>query len=234
MKPSRRSRAVIAAIAAIAATAAGLLAASGAFATAANASATFIGGLRHTKVIASTVPANGDVNPYGVAVVPRSTGDLYRGNVLVSNFNDKANVRAGTAIVQVSRAVRRPLRQCHRQGLPGGVGLTTALVALRSGQQPPAPLLTSPGKPSLLLRPSCTRARRPSCLVEEARHRLMPSCVGEDGRVGRHDQERAPEESRSMSPQRPRMRPEAKVDDARRLPRCSMSSRLMMTGTPWR
>ena len=49
------------------------------------------------------MPANGDVNPYGVAVVPRSTGDLRQGNVLVSNFNDTANVQGtGTTIVQVS------------------------------------------------------------------------------------------------------------------------------------
>jgi hypothetical protein len=132
MKPSRRSRAVIATIAA---TAAGLLAASGAFATAANASATFIGGLQHTKVIASTVPANGDVNPYGVAVVPRSTGDLYRGNVLVSNFNDKANVQGtGTTIVQVSPGGKASLfAHVTDKACPGGVGLTTALVALRSG-----------------------------------------------------------------------------------------------------
>jgi hypothetical protein len=49
--------------------------------------------LHRTSVIASTVPGNGDVNPYGVAVIPRSTGDLFQGNVLVSNFNDKANVQ---------------------------------------------------------------------------------------------------------------------------------------------
>ena len=33
---------------------------------------------------ASTVPANGDVNPYGVAVIPVSVGRLEQGNVLVS------------------------------------------------------------------------------------------------------------------------------------------------------
>ena len=33
----------------------------------------------------STVPANGDVNPYGIVVVPQSTGDLVQGGVLVSN-----------------------------------------------------------------------------------------------------------------------------------------------------
>jgi hypothetical protein len=132
MKPTRRSRAVIATIAA---TAAGLLAASGAFASAANASPTFIGGLHHVKVVASTVPANGDVNPYGVAVVPRSTGHLYRGNVLVSNFNNKANVQGtGTTIVQVSPGGKQSLfAQITDKSCPGGVGLTTALVALRSG-----------------------------------------------------------------------------------------------------
>src|ERR1700761_3280845 len=98
MKSSRRTAAVIA----TAATAAGVLAASGVLAAPANASATFIGALRHTKVIASTTPANGDVNPYGVAVIPRGTGDLHRGDVLVSNFNDKANAQGtGTTIVQV-------------------------------------------------------------------------------------------------------------------------------------
>jgi hypothetical protein len=132
MKPTRRSAAVITTIAA---TAAGLLAASGLLATSANASTTFIGSLQHTKVIASTIPANGDVNPYGVAVVPRSTGDLYRGDVLVSNFNDKANVQGtGTTIVQVSPGGKASLfAQVTDKACPGGVGLTTALVALRSG-----------------------------------------------------------------------------------------------------
>ena len=88
-------------------------------------------------MIASTVPGNGDVNPYGVAVVPRSTGDLFQGNVLVSNFNNKANVQGtGTTIVEVTPSghawvfakINRNLPGC-----PGGVGLTTALTALRSG-----------------------------------------------------------------------------------------------------
>jgi hypothetical protein len=131
MKSSRRTAAVIT----IAATAVGLAAASGVLATPANASATFIGSLRHTKVIASTTPANGDVNPYGVAVIPRSTGNLHRGDVLVSNFNDKANVQGtGTTIVQVSPRGKATLfAQVTDKACPGGVGLTTALVALRSG-----------------------------------------------------------------------------------------------------
>jgi hypothetical protein len=54
----------------------------------------------------STVPANGDVNPYGVAFVPRSfpPGGLLRGgDVIVSNFNNSANLQGtGTTIVRVN------------------------------------------------------------------------------------------------------------------------------------
>jgi hypothetical protein len=131
MRPTRR----FATIAAIVTATAGLLAGSGIVATAANASDAFIGPLNHTKIIASTVPANGDVNPYGVAVVPRSTGRLDRGDVLVSNFNDKTNTQGtGTTIVQVSPHGKVSLFAGIKDSkCPGGVGLTTALVALRSG-----------------------------------------------------------------------------------------------------
>src|ERR1700680_5236711 len=55
------------------------------------------------NLIASTVPANGDVNPYGIAVVSHSVGALKRGHILISNFNNKDNVQGtGTTIVQVS------------------------------------------------------------------------------------------------------------------------------------
>jgi hypothetical protein len=136
MKATRR---YAAGLAAIVTTTAGLLAGTGLAAGSASAGGfgPFVGPLHRTSVLASTVPGNGDVNPYGVAVVPRTTGDLHRGNVLVSNFNDKANVQGtGTTIVQVTPGggvsqfakINRHLRGC-----PGGVGLTTALTALRSG-----------------------------------------------------------------------------------------------------
>jgi hypothetical protein len=133
MKPLRRS----AAAAAVVTATAGLLAGSGIFAGAASASATFIGNLNTVTPIASTIPANGDVNPYGVAVVPRSTGVLHQGNVLVSNFNNSANIQGtGTTIVQVTPGGQVSLfAQIGNLGnrCPGGVGLTTALVALRNG-----------------------------------------------------------------------------------------------------
>jgi hypothetical protein len=54
-------------------------------------------------VVASTVPANGDVNPYGIARVPQSKGSLVAGNILVSNFNNGANLQGtGTTIVQIA------------------------------------------------------------------------------------------------------------------------------------
>jgi hypothetical protein len=133
MKPRRR----YAAAAAIVTATAGLLAGSGIFAGAASASTTFIGNLNTVTPIASTIPANGDVNPYGVAVVPRSTGALGQGNVLVSNFNNKANIQGtGSTIVQVTPGGQVSVfAQIGNLGksCPGGVGLTTALVALRNG-----------------------------------------------------------------------------------------------------
>ena len=130
MKPTRRSAATVTVTA-------GLLAASGIMAGAASASDTFIGGLNTVTPIASTVPRNGDVNPYGVAVVPQSNGDLHQGNVLVSNFNNSGNIQGtGSTIVQVTPGGRQSLfAQIGNLGsaCPGGVGLTTALVALRNG-----------------------------------------------------------------------------------------------------
>lgn len=85
--------------------------------------------------IASTVPANGDVNPYGVVVAPRSIGRLTRGDVLVSNFNNSNNLQGtGTTIVEISPGGHVSVfAKIDAAKVPGGVGLTTALVALRSG-----------------------------------------------------------------------------------------------------
>lgn len=89
--------------------------------------------------VASTVPANGDVNPYGIVVVPATVGSLTQGNILVSNFNDSQNLQGtGTTIVQITPGGSVSLfAQIDASTLPGpcpgGVGLTTALAVLRSG-----------------------------------------------------------------------------------------------------
>ncbi|MDR3578174.1 MAG: hypothetical protein P4L50_30270 [Anaerolineaceae bacterium] len=103
------------------------------------AASSFLGSLNSNKTIASTVPSNGDVNPYGVAVVMHSSGDLVKGDVLVSNFNNKNNLQGtGTTIVQVSpsghTSVFAKISASNLPGsCPGGIGLTTALVVLNEG-----------------------------------------------------------------------------------------------------
>ena len=99
----------------------------------------FIGGLHKITTVASTVPRNGDVNPYGVAVIRQSTGSLHAGSVLVSNFNNAKNLQGtGTTIVQVSPGGHRTTFARLSPGTlpgscPGGAGLTTALAVLPGG-----------------------------------------------------------------------------------------------------
>jgi len=103
------------------------------------ADSSFIGGLTRIRKVTSTVPANGDVNPYGVAVVPATIGGLIQGHVLVSNFNAVSNLQGtGTTIMDIAPdGTTRQFAQINAASLPGpcpgGVGLTTALVVLRTG-----------------------------------------------------------------------------------------------------
>ena len=81
----------------------------------------------------TTVPANGDLNPYGVAVVPQgfpSGGSLKPGDVLVSNFNNSANQQGtGSTIVNISPNGGESV---FFQDTTAS-GLTTALGVLKSG-----------------------------------------------------------------------------------------------------
>jgi hypothetical protein len=85
---------------------------------------------------ASTVPGNGDVNPYGVAFVPHGfpkSDKAHPGDILVSNFNNSGNTQGtGTTIVAISPTGQQTL---FFQGpsTPGELGLTTALGVLRRG-----------------------------------------------------------------------------------------------------
>ena len=125
----------------------------------------FVGGLTVSQV-ASTIPANGDVNPYGVAVVPSSHGQLTKGDVLVSNFNNAGNEQGtGTTIVEVSPGGQQKLfATIPAKSGKGGVGLTTALVALRSGWVIVGSLPTADGRPRPCSRVSC------SCWTPPARY----------------------------------------------------------------
>ena len=83
----------------------GCLCAFPAVSAAAAQAAPFIGPFQpNPSSVATTVPANGDVNPYGIVTVPTTIGTLKRGDLLVSNFNNQANQQGtGTTIVQIPR-----------------------------------------------------------------------------------------------------------------------------------
>ena len=82
---------------------------------------------------ATTIPANGDLNPYGVAFIPAqfpAGGAAKPGDVLVSNFNGSKNLQGtGTTIVNIPTGGATAL---FFQGQPG-LGLTTALNILKKG-----------------------------------------------------------------------------------------------------
>ena len=88
---------------------------------------------RLVPVQASTIPANGDLNPYGVAFVPAnfpSGGLTAPGDVLVSNFNAKSNAQGtGTTIVNITPDGKQSL--FFKGTAP--LGLTTALGVLSKG-----------------------------------------------------------------------------------------------------
>lgn len=116
----------------------------------------FIVPLKVFSTVGSTVPANGDVNPYGIAFVPNSIGKLKAGQLLISNFNAKESAKengqgTGTTIVQVSTAGKATLfASINPMTLPGpcpgGVGLTTALEILPGGYVVVGSLPTTNGK----------------------------------------------------------------------------------------
>ncbi|MBX5471025.1 MAG: hypothetical protein IRZ23_01005 [Acetobacteraceae bacterium] len=98
----------------------------------------FLETVHHHDMLTSTVPENGDQNPYAVIVAPVSSGKIQKDDVLVDNFNDKNNLQGlGTTIVDyrpstkklsLFAAIPRHLASC-----PGGVGLTTAMAMLKTG-----------------------------------------------------------------------------------------------------
>ncbi|MGU7770130.1 hypothetical protein ACV229_08095 [Burkholderia sp. MR1-5-21] len=84
-------------------------------------------------VTSTTVPANGDVNPYGIAFVPQGVpawSTLKPGDVVVSNFNNSSNVQGtGTTIVKLTPGSNQATTFFQGSNL----GLTTALTVLRNG-----------------------------------------------------------------------------------------------------
>ena len=88
--------------------------------------------------VTTTIINNGDLNPYAVVVAPATVGKIQQGDVLVDNFNNMSNLQGtGTTIISYRPSTKttalftklpQNIAQC-----PGGIGLTTAMTALKSG-----------------------------------------------------------------------------------------------------
>jgi hypothetical protein len=102
-------------------------------------------------IVSSTVPENGDVNPYGVAIVPAgfpSGGTIAPGDVLVSNFNNSKNLQGtGTTIIKFTpNGVVSPAGQASEFFKGSFPGLTTALGVLKRGFALVGSVSTTDGK----------------------------------------------------------------------------------------
>ena len=94
--------------------------------------------IKKHRYLTSTIPDNGDVNPYAVVIAPVSVGVIEKDDVLVDNFNNISNLQGtGTTIVRYRPSTKetklfaqvpQKLKDC-----PGGVGLTTAMSMLKTG-----------------------------------------------------------------------------------------------------
>ena len=98
----------------------------------------FLENIHRHVTLTTTIPGNGDLNPYALVIAPVSSGLIDEGDVLIDNFNNISNLQGtGTTVQdynpstkQTSLIAKLPtqLAQC-----PGGVGLTTAMTMLKSG-----------------------------------------------------------------------------------------------------
>ena len=100
--------------------------------------ASFLDSVHRQTTLTSTVPDNGDQNPYAIVVAPVSAGSVQKDDVLVTNFNDAGNLQGlGTTIVDYNPTTKKltTFAALPRDlaGCPGGVGLSTAMTMLKSG-----------------------------------------------------------------------------------------------------
>ena len=101
------------------------------------AGGSFLAGKGTITVLGSTTPADGDENPYAIWPVTETVGSVHSGDVLVDDFNNSSN-NQGTGITIVDLHPGGALSvfaQLPQQlvGCPGGVGLTTVMVQLKTG-----------------------------------------------------------------------------------------------------
>ena len=76
----------------------------------------------------STIPSNGDVNPYGIAIAPKTVppgGVLQPGDIMVSNFNNSQNLQGtGTTILRVDKSGNTStFYTSSKHGLTAAIGI---------------------------------------------------------------------------------------------------------------
>src|SRR5882672_9710219 len=85
----------------------------------------FLEKIKRHSILTSTVPENGDQNPYAIVVAPVSAGSIHKDDVLITNFNDTTNLQGlGTTIVDYNPGTKKlslfaKLPQ-HLEQCPGG------------------------------------------------------------------------------------------------------------------
>ena len=93
-------------------------------------------GLRHHATLASTIPDNGDLNPYAVVVAPATSGKIQQGRRARRQFqqyleppghrrNDRRLSTPHSRSTTLFAKLPQNLPQC-----PGGIGLSTAMTML--------------------------------------------------------------------------------------------------------
>jgi hypothetical protein len=105
---------------------------------AADESRSFLETIKKHQTLTSTVPENGDQNPYAIVVAPVSVGKIQKDDVLIDNFNNLSNLQGlGTTIVDFNPVTKKTtlFAQVPRNlpACPGGVGMSTAMTMLKSG-----------------------------------------------------------------------------------------------------
>jgi hypothetical protein len=98
----------------------------------------YLGSIHKQHLMTSTVPENGDQNPYALIIAPVSAGKVKQGDVLVGNFNNSGNLQGtGSTIVDYNPSTKQTTNFAtiphDLAGCPGGVGLSTAMIMLKSG-----------------------------------------------------------------------------------------------------
>jgi hypothetical protein len=118
-------------------------------------SAGFIGSLTITTIGSTVDPTNGDQNPYGLAIAPVTAGLLTAGDLVISNFNDMANVQGNGTTIEIlhpapgstpTRFVQDPnLKGCSAVaiGIDGGPWATAFVANLAPFYSPAGTLVST-------------------------------------------------------------------------------------------